>query len=1043
MDPELRDILRSTAADPVGDSHTHVSLFGPLARWTVRSQNQTDFWGRYCDLVDVKTNGRNGTEAEPYAALSLAERSLDVMPVIADFTFRFHSDVNDEGWEPYSDEFLEHLVYTYQCVLYEYFRVSETMLELVAVILESATHWFEVDRESGSRYLHMNLRIQFPYARVDTGIQSRFIRTQVIQMLRNNNVMSRLPRQPVGDWNDIISMTSVTEPIVMYGSTSVLDRPKLQLLHIWAVISNTMIEEGTLPEAIPLSEAYEYENHSHVHQGLVSPTIFPNHPLEYWLPMFLSVHYWPSILLPKENVTDNGRFTAQLRTLNLQTKNEQRPFGVGSHQNDDIDDTDAELAERMIVMLSNDRFLKETFWMDIGKAFYHANEGAENGLLSWIRHTQRATAGMNPIPEYMRVAESVAETCRNLYNTLSNSHITVKTLAWYAREDSPERYATWHQDWCTTSMEQALSCYHTDVAVALRRVYWLDFTYCDGRWFWFKNHRHSEINQGIELRKAISSDFRKRFERYRAVLSRQVHESTDESFKGNAEITIKKLGILIGKLKTVSFKSSIVTEVSEHFNDPKFVSLLDSSPELTGIINGVLEVSGHCVVFRTAKPEDYISMCTNNPYHSNYTWQHPLVQECMKWFGQVFTDKALLHHFLKFAASCLKGRNSDKIFPIFTGEGDNSKSMIVKLFESTFHSYCIKFDISNVTGKAAGASGPTPQLARAKATRIAFMDEPEDDVPMNKGIIKKWVGGDSFFTRFLHDNGGDVQVTFKLVLTCNKVPVIPNADRAIKNRTRLFPYLSTWVDDASDDEAQQYAQKRFKKNPFFERRIPVLAPAFLWIMTQYYPHYAVEGLEDPPIIEETTNAYWKDNDVYAAFCADTIAEVYTETGERDTGARVTLSDIYAEFKIWFRDSFPGTKVPERPIVKNELSSRWGRMQGNAWYGIRIISNEIGTTEMTAALGGKAKPAQAKPVVAKPVVAKPTTPTTLKVTTPETLKVVVPNTLKVTTPETLKVQKPTTPTVVVATPNRMKGAQAPIPLTPTQKFLQNPPGTVAL
>lgn len=1035
MDPELRDIIRGTAVEPVGDSHTHVSLFGPTARWTVRPQNHSSFWSRYCDLVDLKTNGRGDVAPDPYAPICLAERPTDVMPLIADLTFRFHAEQDDQGWEPYDDEFLMLLCYTYQSVIAEFFRTSETQLELTVVTLESTTHWIEEDRENGGTFMNMNVRLQFPYGRIDAGMQNRVIRPRVIQLLRNNNAIARLNRQPIGDWNDIISTTSATDPVVMYGSSCLADRPKLKLTHIWTVITREMIDDGTLPEEVHLEDAFVPINHGHVQQQTVNPDIFDNYDLNYWLPMFLSLSYWPAVMLPKEEILDTGRFAPQMRVAAGQN---QQAFGTGYKRAEYTEESDSELAERMIVLLGNHRYLREAFWVDIGKALYVSNEGAENGLMSWIRHTERALAGVVPLPEFLRTAPTVPEVCRNLYYTFANSSITVKTLAWYAREDAPERYASWHKDWCTASMEQALSCYHTDVAIALRRVYWLDFTYCPvgkGKWFWFRNHRHFEVNQGIELRKAISSDFRRRFEMYRSVLSTQVHESNDEAFKANGEITMKKLSSLIGKLKTVAFKSSIMFEACEHFTDDKFVTLLDSNPDITGVTNGVLEVSGHHVIFRNAKPEDYVSMCTNIPYHSNYTWQHPLVAEAMKWFGQVFTDRDLLHHFLKFGASCLKGRNSDKIFPVFTGEGDNSKSMIVKLFEATFNSYCIKFDISNVTGRNGNASGPTPQLARSKATRIAFMDEPEDDVPMHKGIIKKWVGGDSFFARLLHNDGGDVQVTFKLVLTCNKVPTIPNADRAIKNRTKLFPFLSTWLKEgeAPEDEAEQYAQRKFKMNPFFERRIPILAPAFLWILSQYYPHYATQGLVDPKIISETTEAYWKDNDVYAQFAADSIAEVYNEANERDAKARVTLSEIYSEFKLWFRDSFPGTKIPERSIVKTELSSRWGRMQGNAWHGIRLINTTETTENMTATLGGRQRPVVnvAKPgtvLVQNPVqveVAKPAM-------TPKTL-------IKVATPNRLPA-KPYSPNTLLVKP------VSPVIHVPDRKHLQQPQlpqGTIAI
>jgi hypothetical protein len=313
------------------------------------------------------------------------------------------------------------------------------------------------------------------------------------------------------------------------------------------------------------------------------------------------------------------------------------------------------------------------------------------------------------------------------------------------------------------------------------------------------------------------------------------------------------------------------------------------------------------------------------------------------------------------------------------------------------------------------ASGPTPQLARAKSTRVAFLDEPEDDIPMHKGTIKRYTGGDSFFARLLQDNGGDVQATFKMILICNKVPVIANADKAIKNRTRIFPYLSTWSMDAPEDEREQYEQRKFKMDPTFERRIPVLAPAFLWIMAQYYPHYSSQGLVDPEIVTETTEAYWRDNDIYAQFAADTIREVYIDEAQtiRDESARLTLSEVYSEFKIWFRDAFPGTKVPERTVVRTELSSRWGRIQAGAWHGLAIVVSE-GTRDMTAALGGRTagKLGQSNPGQ------------------------MVPG--KVTMNVTQEVKKPP-PSPTLELPST--GGFA--PLTPEQQQFNLPPGTVAI
>jgi P4 family phage/plasmid primase-like protien len=413
-----------------------------------------------------------------------------------------------------------------------------------------------------------------------------------------------------------------------------------------------------------------------------------------------------------------------------------------------------------------------------------------------------------------------------------------------------------------------------------------------------------------------------------------------ESAKSIAQATLKKIGGLLVKLKSHSFKKSVLAEACEFFRYDNFSDILDSNVNLTGVANGVLEIFNDNIEFRAAKPEDYVSMSTNIPFKDDLSWDHPLVAECMTWFRKVFHHDALIFYFLRFASSCLYGKNSDKVFSVWTGVGNNSKSMIVKLFEATLGAYCIKFPITMLTEKGGNASGPSPQLARAKNKRVAFMDEPDEDVSMNRSTIKKLTGGDSFFARLLHDNGGDIEATFKLILSCNKVPIIPGADPAVKRRMHITPYDSRWVDNAPEGEKEQMESRLYKLDSRFERQIPPLAPAFLWIMFQYYSEYAAHGLQIPQEVVAKTDSYWKENDLYAQFINEHIKEVKVMiNGEliSDVNACLTLKEIHDEFKEWFKSAFPSVKIPERMALRTELTERWGKMRGNSWAGIRFIN----------------------------------------------------------------------------------------------------------
>lgn len=955
MDPSLRELLYEISGGPCNDStYTHVTTADQQTNWAIKPQHHSSFWPSYCDLVE--TDAELEKEEGKDLNLCLAERNQDIMPLVSNLTFKFDCGEDDENWEPYDDFFLCKLCYTYQSAVEEFFQVtSETKTELVVVVLESS-HWFE--ERGDQKLMFLQVRIQFPYCKIEAPNQSKYIRPRVIQMLRNTNALSLMQRQPVGDWEQIISATAESEPLSLYGSTKTAGAPKLKITHIWPAISADMFEEGCAPQDIDLEDAFTPGNHSHVQQRTMRVDLLEERddPV-YWLPMFLSINYWPLVILPKKLVQ---RKQEQTQSTHI--------FGA-SKKHHSSENSELELAERMLQMIDTQRFFKESLWTDIGKALYTSDLGGEHGLNAWIRHSSKAV--QDRVPDFMTVAGSLEDTCRNMYYMFDKSNTTVKTLAWYAKEDAPEKYSSWHKEWYVPSMEKALSALHTDVAEALYRVYWLDFVYCSlgkGTWYQFKQNRWTRMNQALDLRKNISEDFLKKFEEVRYNLSKQIHDSDDESFRSNGETTLKKLTALMAKLKTSPFKSSIVTEVSVNFKQDNFSELMDTNANITGIANGVLEAIGDQIVFRQAKPEDYVSMVSPVSYHKLYSWEHPLVKECLEWMQKVFPDTQLLHHFLKFAASCLKGRNSDKIFPIFSGSGDNSKSMIVKLFENVFGPYCVKFPISMISEKAMSSSGPTPQLARARGAKVAFLDEGDDNVALNKNTIKRFTGGDSFYARMLHDNGGEIQATFKMVLTCNNIPSFANPDKPIKNRVRVFPYLAKFVDDPPETKEEQFKKRLFKKDPFFERRIPILAPAFLWIMTKYYPRYIRDGLVDPALVTETTEQYWKETDVYSQFIVDNIREHILETGERDPDYRTNLSDIYSEFKVWFRDAFPGAKVPERSTVRSELSTRWGRMQGNWWVGVTLST--VASGDMTAQLGGKK--------LVKPDVEKPPQPPMLKI-----------------------------------------------------------------
>ena len=914
MNQSLLDLLRAHH-DPTVQQHTHVTTYGPSAKWNVPDSNYASFWQSYCNLVE-------DNEVEN---LCLAEVSKSHVPIMAEFTLKFYP--LDKPGETYGNDFILSVVYCFQQAILRVLQISDSAMELICAVLDS-------DEYVEDNLVIARFKLQFPYCKTLPAVQTQTLRPLVLQMLRTENVISRLPQQPVNDWESIIDPLTVEKPVLLYGSSLLPNIPKLKLEYIFNRIEQANIDNNEC-EVLELENVFYTQNHEHVQHGIVPADMFgTSNDRSHWLPMFLSQSYWKGVTMAKQAPPEHLRITNTNSNSNEKLQNYSR-----SGDTPDGEETFTDMAERFLSMLSRDRVENDHFWLDIGRSLYGTfngtEKGLERGLELWTRFTEQSD---NHTPEE----------CQNLYPTFNDTKLTIKTLAWYARIDSKDEYEKWHKAWYTPFLEKATSGLEADVAEALYKVYWLDFacsSLAKSSLYHYRSNIWRKLDQGHTLRTYISGDFITIFEKFRTVISIKIQDSVDRGFKDSAEIMVKKITNLIMKLKKRTFKSNVLSESLEKFYIEEFDEKLDTNPDLMGMVNGVLEACDTEAVVRPGKPEDYISKTTGLAWRFDLTWKHPLVIKLLEWLTKVFPNKELLEYFGKMGGSFIKGRNSNKILPVMTGQGDNSKSMLKKAFEAAFGAYCITFPTALFTGKRSGG-GPDPAVARAKYAHVAFVQEPDADDPLKNGALKEFTGGDKMFTRFLHDNGGEMVQMFTLCFMCNTVPIIPHSDKAMKNRVRLLPFLSTWVKNPPKTIDEQYKQRLFKIDPYFEAQIPELAPAFMWYLVQMYAKYRKEGLTEPEIVTQTTTEYWNDNDVYLQFINENIERAYlpTEEGKErqvDDEAKVTISDMYTRFRDWFKAMFSGLKCPDRPIVKGELEQRMGKTMKRSWYGI-LLKVELAT-----------------------------------------------------------------------------------------------------
>lgn len=627
-------------------------------------------------------------------------------------------------------------------------------------------------------------------------------------------------------------------------------------------------------------------------------------------------------------------------------------------------------AEALLKMIHPSRF-QSSCWEDIGKALYNMDRkkgfvGSQEGLELWIRYTSFFN------PDRSRGGE-----CRSLYDEFDNQpHITIKTLAYYARCDNPERYEAWLRSWSEPFIEEVINperpkdpIGHVSMAITLYHCYWLEFvcsSHEKGEWYRYDDEKHcwEWISKGAELEKVLSDHFRAIFKRYQKGLiikkSEQVDNNAMKHMISNAE---DKLQAVLRSLDNQGYITSLMRAARTQFYDKQFESRLDASDKLMGTGKGVIEITDQGAIHREGKPEDYISATTKTGYYE-LSDDHPLVEELDFYFTQLFPQPALRDFCYKLCASKLRGRNIDKNIPCLLGvKGNNSKSMFKKLFERTFgDKYCTTMPISAVTGNRSQSGAANPELAQNKCARTTWMSEASNREFINIGILKEMSGGDGMWRRQLYSQGGMMEAMFTVFFQLNNMPNIPAADQAMRNRIVVIPFDSVWSKDAPATLEEQFEKRIFKMDKQFEGRLEKLARAFLWKLVKYYQKYLDEGLQETEEVRKATQSYWDASDEYLVYKKERldmkVEKVPNPKYSVEVDGSLSLKikkepefldlpdkrfsiggqDLYEDFKDWYKANYvKQDKRPTRKEFEKEISEshRLGEMTEGRWYGVKL------------------------------------------------------------------------------------------------------------
>ena len=841
---------------------------------------------------------------------TLAEVLHGSSPLAIDGVVRYKSE--PYGDEHIPEEFLISIVEAYLETIKEKLQVTDMSHHLNCVVLKSQIYDGDKAQAFG---------IRFPFCRINPAYHKKIIRPAVIQRLMEQNIISCFGMEPESKWDEMLDETTIEAPLPLYGASRTQNMPPLEIYLIFGPEGPIEDDETGEQKKTELSDIFEPSKHSHITKGYVSLETVEEFDKEYWVPLFLSIGFHE-------------------KSTQIREDNEiEDPPSIGLDGEPDEED-EFMLAEHLIGLLKPFRFSDIIYWKEIGKIMYNITGGSQKGLKYWTQLGKKHLSDKKLSDDDKL---SYEEVCSLMYEKFGDkNHLTLKTLAYYARTDNPEQYKAWHTKWAFAAMERAASTLSdVDIAEAFYRQYWLDYV-CYGKgmknWYKFRNHYWVSSVDAIDISKAMSGPFIRAFEVFRHELGEKQIKTKKHKDREDMEKSIAQIGDLKKKLKKSNYKNTLIKECCDKFHHENFPEIHDTNIHLFPFRNCVVEVNDEIkdAFVRDGKPEDFVTVTAGVMYPKNFTEKTPAVTRFMTWMGQLFPDEDLQKEFLKWLSSSLRGKNMDKKLPMFTGPPNGGKTTLFNCISHAFGALHQVFE--NDMFKAASSAGQAnPAMADARYAKLVTMEEfGSEDFEIPAELLKKWTGNNKMRARKLHENGTIFDAVFKLAFAFNHFPTIKGTDQAIRERVLTFPMISRWVPDAPKDEAERIAKRTFPVDRFFENHLPDLAKALVWTMVQIYPLYAREGLKEVQSIKNAAVEYWREVDYYQRFYDSCIQKMLDDEGEIDTKVVLNPKLAFEQYSDWFR-SEKGERaiIPSKPIFERNMKGLLGPLNKGVWRGYAL------------------------------------------------------------------------------------------------------------
>lgn len=234
-------------------------------------------------------------------------------------------------------------------------------------------------------------------------------------------------------------------------------------------------------------------------------------------------------------------------------------------------------------------------------------------------------------------------------------------------------------------------------------------------------------------------------------------------------------------------------------------------------------------------------------------------------------NESLILWLQRFLGMCLTGDIREQVFPIFHGDGQNGKSVLIDTIKFVMGDYAADAPPELVETKQ--HSGHPTEIDDLRGRRLVIASETEAARKLRVPLVKRMTGDATLKGRHMREDFFEFPRTHKTILITNNKPVICESKAAIWRRIRLVPFAYTVPDAKVEKRLIEFLRAE--------------APGILRWLVEGCVAWQRGGLPEVAEIEVATAEYRAEQDVLTDFL-----EAYCIL---DPDGKVTRSSIFETY----------------------------------------------------------------------------------------------------------------------------------------------------